>query len=211
MLTAAENDVLSSAIRVNTIIMAAAFAILGGGLLWFSTVILLLRGGHYVGMHLSLLSVFFPGYSVTWGGAWIGLAWGLIAGALSGVVLYWSYARSLRESLGSQVLEASERTELTPPTFVFSGNALGVGLGALMALRLIITTNWLVIRGTAPYSKNAALLSQYLPGYSVSFTGSLVGACELFAVVFVLSHVLAGIYNAVARTRAGAPIEGRRA
>jgi hypothetical protein len=107
------------------------------------------------------------------------------------------------------VLEVRGTTELTPPTFVFSGNALGVGLGALMALQLFITTNWLVVRGTAPYSKNAALLSQYLPGYSVSFTGSLIGACELFAVVFVLSHVLAGIYNTVARMRAQTPIEGR--
>jgi hypothetical protein len=202
MLSAAENNVLAAAIRVNTIIMAVAFAVLGGALLWLSTVILLLRGGHYVGMHMSLLSVFFPGYSVTWSGAWIGLIWGLAAGALSGVVLYWSYARTLRERLGNQVLEASRATELTPPTFVFSGNALGVGLGALMALQLFVTTNWLVLRGTAPYSKNAALLSQYLPGYSVSFAGSLVGALELFAAVFVLSHVLAGIYNFVARMRA---------
>ena len=66
---------------------------------------------------------------------------------------------------------------------MFSGNALGIGLGALMALQLFVTTNWLVLRGTAPYSKNAALLSQYLPGYTVSFAGSLVGALELFAAV----------------------------
>jgi hypothetical protein len=211
MLTAAENNVLSAAIRVNTIIMAVAFAVLGGVLLWLSTVILLLRGGHYVGMHLSLLSVFFPGYSVTWSGAWIGLVWGMAVGALSGVVLYWSYARSLRERLGNQVLEAPGATGLTPPTFVFSGNALGIGLGALMALQLFVTTNWLVLRGTAPYSKNAALLSQYLPGYSVSFAGSLVGALELFAAVFVLSHILAGIYNFVARMRTGTEPQGRSA
>jgi hypothetical protein len=58
-----------------------------------------------------------------------------------------------------------------------------------------------VVRGTAPYSKNAALLSQYLPGYTVSLPGSIVGAIELFIVAFIVSHLLAGIYNAVARSR----------
>ena len=73
--------------------------------------------------------------------------------------------------------------------------------GRCLALHLILTTNWLVVRGTAAQSPNAALLGQYLPGYSVSFPGSPVGAAELFAVAFVLSHVLAVIYNAVARAR----------
>ena len=154
-----------------------------------------------VNTNLSLLSVFFPGYSVTWTGAWIGLLWGFASGALSGTVLYWSYARTLRERLGGGSLDSPAASALTPPTFLFSGNALGVGLGALMALQLLVTTNWLVVRGTAPYSSNAALLGQYLPGYTVSFAGSIVGAIELFVAAFLLSHLLAGIYNAVARMR----------
>ncbi len=192
---------LNAAIRINTIIMAVAFGLLGGAILWFSTALLLLRGGDNVGTHLSLLSVFFPGYGVTWSGAWIGLAWGIAVGALSGTILYWSYARTLRDRLASQLLESPVSGALTPPTFLISGNALGIGLGALMALQLLLTTNWLVVRGTAPYSNNAALLGQYLPGYTVSFWGSIVGALELFAVAFVVSHVLAGIYNFVARLR----------
>lgn len=211
MLNNAELKVLDASVRINTIIMAVAFAVLGGVILWASTVLLLLRGGYNVGIHLSLLSVFFPGYSVSWTGAWIGLLWGLAAGALSGTVLYWSYARSLRERLETQVVDGPAATGMTPPTFVFSGNALGIGLGVLMALQLFITTNWLVVRGTAPYSKNAALLSQYLPGYSVSFIGSLIGAAELFVAAFVLSHVLAGIYNFVARMRSDPGLSGSRA
>jgi hypothetical protein len=203
LLSEAEEQVLRAAIRINTIIMAIAIGSLCGALLWLSTAILLVRGGHNVGMHLSLLSVFFPGYAVTWTGAWIGLLWGFVGGALSGTILYWSYARTLRERLGAEVLAAGVSSTLTPPTLLFSGNALGIGLGALMALQLLITTNWLVVRGTAPYSSNAALLGQYLPGYTVSFAGSLVGAIELFAVAFIASHVLAGIYNVVARARIG--------
>lgn len=203
MLNEAELKLLKAAIRMNMIVMGIAFGLLGGSILWLSTVILLLRGGYDVGLHLSLLSVFLPGYSVTWGGAWIGLVWGLFFGGLSGATLYWSYASTLRERLGSRLLNARDATnELTPPTFLMSGNALGIALGVLIALQLFLTTNWLVVRGTAAQSPNAALLGQYLPGYTVSFAGSLIGAAELFAVAFVLSHVLAAIYNFVARARA---------
>ena len=128
-------------------------------------------------------------------------------GALSGTILYWSYARTLRERIASQLLESPASGAFAPPTFLISGNALGVGLGALMALQLLLTTNWLVVRGTAPYSHNAALLGHYLPGYTVSFWGSIVGALELFAVAFAVSHVLAGIYNFVARLRMQQDIE----
>ena len=203
LLSQAEVGLLKAAIRMNMIVMGIAFGLLGGTVLWLSTVILLLRGGYDVGVHLSLLSVFLPGYSVTWRGAWIGLAWGLFFGGLSGAILYWSYAGTLRERLGSQLLNVRDATnELTPPTFLMSGNALGIALGALIALQLFLTTNWLVVRGTAEQSPNAGLLGQYLPGYTVSFEGSLIGAAELFAVAFVLSHVLAAIYNVVARARA---------
>jgi len=201
MLDEAEQKVLQAAIRINTIIMAVALGLLCGSLLWLSTAILMLRGGPNVGMHLSLLTVFIPGYSVSWPGAWVGLLWGFVIGAISGTILYWSYARALREQLSSRLLDTSGASPLVPPTLLFSGNSLGIGLGALMALQLLVTTNWLVVRGTAPYSKNAALLSQYLPGYTVSFPGSIVGAIELFVAAFIVSHLLAGIYNAVARSR----------
>lgn len=193
---------MNAAIRVNAVIMAVAMGLVCAAILWSSTVILLLRGGPDVGAHLSLLSVFFPGYNVSWSGAWIGVLWGFAYGALSGIVLYWSYARTLHDRLCELLVDSTAPGTLAPPIFLMSGNALGIGLGGLMALQLLLTTNWLVARGTASESSNAALLSQYLPGYTVSFSGSIVGAVGLFAVTFVVSHVLAGIYNTVARWRA---------
>ena len=53
MLNEAELKLLKSAIRMNMIVMAIAFGLLAGGVLWLGTVILLLRGGYDVGMHLS--------------------------------------------------------------------------------------------------------------------------------------------------------------
>lgn len=48
--------------------------------LWSATIMLVLRGGQQVGEHLGLLSVFFPGYSVTIGGAFIGFVYAFVVG-----------------------------------------------------------------------------------------------------------------------------------
>jgi hypothetical protein len=193
---------LSRVIRFNLIAVAVSLGLMCGVLLWLATAILLWRGGFNVGMHLGLLAVFLPGYSVSWPGAWIGLLWGFAAGALSGLVLYGTYARRLNAGAAGQLVERPSDEGLRPPVMLLSGPALGVGLGALGALQLIGSTNWLVLRGTAANSTNAALLGQYLPGYTVSFTGSLIGAVQVFLLAVVASMVLAWIYNFIARRRA---------
>jgi hypothetical protein len=68
--------------------MGIALGIVAGGLLWLATAILLLKGGYPVGPNLWLLSQFLAGYSVTWPGAFIGLAWGFALGYIAG----WSFA-----------------------------------------------------------------------------------------------------------------------
>jgi hypothetical protein len=73
--------------------MALVFAMTGGFVLFFATVWLLIRGGPNVGKHLSLLSNYFPGYSVTWGGAIVGLAYGALVGALAGWTIALLYNR----------------------------------------------------------------------------------------------------------------------
>lgn len=182
-------------------IMGAVMGLFTGLLLWLATAILLLRGGTDVGKHLSLLGIFLPGYEVTWAGAWVGLFWGLILGGLSGAILYASYAATLRRGLLQPVLETHAHTLYQPPLFLVSGTALGIALGGLAALQLLVTTNWLVLRGTADRSATAALLANYLPGYSVSLSGSLAGAVQLFAFVFVVAVLFSATYNAVAKAR----------
>jgi hypothetical protein len=54
-----------------------------------------------------------------------------------------------------------------------------------------------VIRGTAESSYHAALVANFLPGYTVSFIGALIGAIQLFSIVYVFCRILAGIYNAI--------------
>ncbi len=88
-------------------------------------------------------------------------------------------------------------------TLRLSGHALGIALGGLMAAQLLLTTNWLIVRGTAEQSPHAALLKYYLPGYSVDLVGSLIGAVEIFAFTYALSLMLSGVYNKVVARRHG--------
>lgn len=197
-----ERGFLDRVIRFNLIALSITMGAMMGAILWVATAILLWRGGENVGMHLGLLGVFLPGYSVTWAGAWVGLFWGFVAGAASGAVIYLAYAKGLRAGIADQIVERPGSEGLRPPVMLLSGPALGIALGGLGALQLVLTTNWLVLRGTAPYSENAALLGQYLPGYTVSFVGSLIGAVQVFVIAFAASMLVALVYNWIARRRA---------
>src|SRR5205814_10593752 len=88
-------QLLSAAVRLNVWISALGLG-LGFGLLLFlgtnMSVMLSQRPGRY----LNLLGVFMPGYSASIGGAWVGLLWGTIYGAIFGYVLIWLHARNTR-------------------------------------------------------------------------------------------------------------------
>ena len=67
-------------LRLNARAWGIAFGLLGGLGLLGATLFLVLKGGENVGQHLGLLSVFFPGYRVTVGGAFIGFVYGFVTG-----------------------------------------------------------------------------------------------------------------------------------
>jgi hypothetical protein len=79
--------------RLRASILAAVFAIVGGTGLFVATAWLLLQGGETVGPHLGLLGVYFPGYSVSWGGAFLGFGYGALTGAVMGWSVAWFYNR----------------------------------------------------------------------------------------------------------------------
>ena len=61
--------------------------------LFIATVTLVVRGGENVGQHLGLLSVYLPGYSVTWKGAFIGAAYLFFIGYGAGRTIATIYNR----------------------------------------------------------------------------------------------------------------------
>jgi hypothetical protein len=51
----------------------------------------------------------------------------------------------------------------------------GLGTGLVAGLGLFVATNWLVLKGGEVVGPHLALLGQFLPGYEVTFVGSVIG------------------------------------
>jgi len=79
--------------RLRASILATSFAIIGGTGLFVATAWLLIQGGEIVGPHLGLLGVYFPGYAVSWPGAFVGFFYGAFAGGVMGWAVAWFYNR----------------------------------------------------------------------------------------------------------------------
>jgi hypothetical protein len=85
MVEPAEREMIRTAVaRLRAGITAVVCGMVCGLGLFVATVWLLIRGGPFVGKTLGLLGNYFPGYSVTWSGALIGLVWGTAFGAVVG-------------------------------------------------------------------------------------------------------------------------------
>jgi hypothetical protein len=81
--------------RLRAGVMAVVFGLVAGSGLFLATAWLLVRGGEPLGPHLALLGQFFPGYTVSWPGAFIGFAWAALAGAVTGAAVGWIYNRTV--------------------------------------------------------------------------------------------------------------------
>jgi hypothetical protein len=76
--------------RFDFVALAVAMGSVAALGLWAATAILLAKGappGVEVGPHLALLANFLPGYSVSWGGAAVGVFYGFLLGAALGVLI----------------------------------------------------------------------------------------------------------------------------
>ena len=80
-------------LRLNGRAWGIAMGLLLGGGLFLATNFLVLKGGADVGRHLRLLSVFFPGYSVTFAGSLIGFVYAFVLGYGLGRVIGSVYNR----------------------------------------------------------------------------------------------------------------------
>jgi len=196
---------LLAAIKLNTWLLAGVFASVFGLTLFGLTYLSLFRGLPDSGQYLNLLGVFLPGYQVSQAGAWIGLFWGATLGAFFAVLFYRIYVRSMDAQIQRLLDPGLDVDQLTGATLYFDGKLMGLALGSVVAGGLVVSTNWLVFRGTADESVHALLLVNYLPGYAINFPGSMVGALEVFTLVFLLSWLFSRIYNALASPRRGVP------
>lgn len=194
---------LRAAIRFNATMLGLTGGTIAAVVIYFATQASMAKWGADSGNYLGLLAVFFPGYSVTPGGAWIGAFWAFIYAGMFSWLSYRLYGRVLGTRI-SEVLLSSSPTDnpvLRPSIMRLHGTSLGLAIGAMAGFGLFCSTAWLVIRGTAHESVHAALLANYIPGYSVSIVGGLIGAVELFVFIFIACLLLAAVYNRIVEIR----------
>ncbi len=197
-----DQELFRRGIRFNAIVLALVIGLFAGFGLFLLTHLSLLITGENAGRYLNLLGVFFPGYRATPTGAWFGLIWGFVVGAISGGFVYYAYARMIGTDLAHVVNRGRVPGQLIEqPVLRMSGHALGLALGCLMAIQLAGATAWLVVRGTANQSPHAALLAHYLPGYQVSLAGGVIGALDIFVFTYGFALLLGWIYNRLVSVR----------
>jgi hypothetical protein len=73
--------------------------------------------------------------------------------------------------------------------------AWGTAVGLLMAIGLFIATNVLVLKGGVHVGQHLNLLAIYLPGYRVTFMGSLIGFVYMFVIGYALGRLIGMVYN----------------
>src|SRR5271167_3968253 len=79
---AIESPLLRAFAPMHRTALGVACGVVGGGLLALASLVLVLRGKDI--LSLVLLAQFFPGYSVSWPGIFIGLLWGFGVGFVLG-------------------------------------------------------------------------------------------------------------------------------
>ena len=96
--------------RMDLLAMAVATGVVVGLSLFLATAILLLtppQTGEIIGPNLSAISIFLPGYSVSWAGSVLGLLYGIFVGGLVGlfVALLWNFTHIV--AIGIAVLKGA--------------------------------------------------------------------------------------------------------
>jgi hypothetical protein len=76
--------------------------------------------------------------------------------------------------------------------------ALAIALGTVLAALLFMATIFLLLKGADPgtdVGNHLRLIGVYLPGYSVSWSGAIVGAAYALGLGAILGFVLGVLWN----------------
>src|SRR4026207_1347491 len=89
----AEPALRTAVVRANEQGWGIALGLLLGLGLFLATLVLVIKGGPRVGQHLGLVRIYFPGYSVTWVGSFIGFVYAFVVGYAIGRTVATLYNR----------------------------------------------------------------------------------------------------------------------
>ncbi len=94
-----EDRVLTHVLHLDAKLCGIVTGLLCGVGLFVATNLLILKGGVNVGLHLSLLNEYFPGYRVTFAGSLIGFVYAFVSGFAGGyfVARTYNWVAGIRE------------------------------------------------------------------------------------------------------------------
>jgi hypothetical protein len=95
-------------------------------------------------------------------------------------------------------LTIEEQRALENVVQVSNEKAWAIGLGLTLALGLFAATNVLVVKGGAHVGSHLQLLRVYLPGYSVTFGGSVIGFIYVFVLGYLSGRTVIALYHRLA-------------
>jgi hypothetical protein len=78
---------------------------------------------------------------------------------------------------------------------------MAIVCGLVVGSSLMVATAWLVVRGGADVGQHLGLLRNYLPGYSVTWAGSLLGFAYGALLGGAAGWLTAWVYNRIVRMR----------
>ncbi len=78
---------------------------------------------------------------------------------------------------------------------------LAVVIGALFGIGLFVMTAWLIVKGGSQVGLHLQLLGNYFIGYSVTWTGAIVGLLWGAALGGVVGWIIGMVYNRVVGLR----------
>jgi hypothetical protein len=99
--------VLLAFAHLNAAALGVALGLVCGLWIFVATAVLLIRGGNPIGPTLSLLAQYFPGYTVTWSGAFLGFLYAFALGFIFGFIF--AYMRNA--FFGIYIHRARQRAE----------------------------------------------------------------------------------------------------
>jgi len=94
-----------------------------------------------------------------------------------------------------------ETTALRSTMLRLNARAWGISFGLLLGLGLFAATNFLVVKGGTDVGAHLGLISNFFPGYRVTFAGSLLGFMYAFVVGYGLGRIIGEVYNLLALRR----------
>ena len=94
--------------------------------------------------------------------------------------------------------DAREQRTLKAAVEDSNEKAWAIGLGLTLAFGLFAVTNFLLLKGGSHVGSHLQLLGVYLPGYSVTFAGSVIGFIYAFVLGYLSGRTVIALYHRLA-------------